>query len=56
MHKKSTPKKYDLMVILSGPEPQRGLLESILKIELKRYRGDVVFIKGLLEDEQKKNS
>jgi hypothetical protein len=43
------------MVILSGPEPQRGL-ESILKIELKRYRGDVVFIKGLLEDEQKKNS
>jgi hypothetical protein len=27
--------------ILSG-EPQRGLLESILKIELKRYRGDVV--------------
>jgi hypothetical protein len=26
------------------------------KIELKRYRGDVVFIKGLLEDEQKKNS
>jgi hypothetical protein len=29
MHKKSTPKKYDLMVILSGPEPQRGLLESI---------------------------
>jgi hypothetical protein len=43
MHKKSTPKKYDLMVILSGPEPQRGLLESILKIELKRI--DVVFIK-----------
>jgi hypothetical protein len=43
------------MVILSGPEPQRGLLESILKIELKRY-GDVVFIKGLVEDEQKKNS
>jgi hypothetical protein len=28
MHK-NQPKKYDLMVILSGPEPQRGLLESI---------------------------
>jgi uncharacterized protein (TIGR00661 family) len=54
MHKKTTPKKYDLMVILSGPEPQRGLLESILKIELKRYRGDVVFIKGVVEEEQKK--
>ncbi|MEZ7507089.1 glycosyltransferase [Flavobacterium sp. Arc2] len=54
MHKKETPKQYDLMVILSGPEPQRGLLESILKIELKRYRGNVVFIKGIVEKEQKK--
>jgi hypothetical protein len=52
MHKKQ-PEKYDLMVILSGPEPQRGLLESILK-KLKRYRGDVVFIKGLVEDEQRR--
>jgi uncharacterized protein (TIGR00661 family) len=54
MHKKMMPKQYDLMVILSGPEPQRGLLESILKIELKRYRGEVVFIKGIVEKEQKK--
>jgi hypothetical protein len=43
------------MVILSGPEPQR-VIRIYPKIELKRYRGDVVFIKGLLEDEQKKNS
>jgi hypothetical protein len=50
MHK-NQPKK--IRFNFSGPEPQRGLLESILKIELKRYRGDVVFIKGLLEDEQK---
>jgi uncharacterized protein (TIGR00661 family) len=54
MHKKPIPKQYDLMVILSGPEPQRGLLESILKTELKRYRGDVVFIRGVVEKEQKK--
>ncbi|WP_016989650.1 glycosyltransferase [Flavobacterium sp. ACAM 123] len=54
MHKKETPRRYDLMVILSGPEPQRGLLESILKIELKRYRGAVVFIKGIVAQEQKK--
>jgi len=54
MHKKETPKQYDLMVILSGPEPQRELLETILKTELKRYRGDVVFIKGIVEKEQKK--
>lgn len=54
MHKKETQQQYDLMVILSGPEPQRGLLESILKTELKRYRGAVVFIKGIVEKEQKK--
>ncbi|CAM2820140.1 glycosyltransferase [Flavobacterium frigoris] len=54
MHKKEITKQYDLMVILSGPEPQRGLLESILKTELKRYRGNVVFIKGIVEKEQKK--
>jgi uncharacterized protein (TIGR00661 family) len=54
MHEKPIPKQYDLMVILSGPEPQRGLLESILKTELKRYRGDVVFIRGVVEKEQKK--
>jgi hypothetical protein len=43
MHKKQ-PRKIRFNGY-SGPEPQRGLLESILKIELKRYRGDVVFIK-----------
>jgi hypothetical protein len=28
---KLVPKKYDLLVILSGPEPQRGMLEKHLK-------------------------
>jgi hypothetical protein len=30
LSKKYLPKKYDLMVILSGPEPQRTLLEEKL--------------------------
>ena len=47
------PKKYDLMVILSGPEPQRTLLENRLFKEIKRYKKEVVFIKGLVETEQK---
>jgi len=51
--KKETPKKYDLMVILSGPEPQRTLLENRLTEEVKRFKGKVVFIKGLLETHQK---
>ncbi|WP_304198641.1 glycosyltransferase [Flavobacterium alvei] len=54
MQKKETPKLYDLMIILSGPEPQRGLLEDKLKVEILRYKGSVVFIKGIVEKDQKK--
>jgi UDP-N-acetylglucosamine:LPS N-acetylglucosamine transferase len=41
------------MVILSGPEPQRSLLEEILICELKNYEGSILFIKGKIEKEQK---
>lgn len=54
MHKKDVPKKYDLMVIISGPEPQRGILEEKLKIELQLYEGNVIFIKGIVEKNQTK--
>lgn len=54
MHKKDVEKKYDLMIILSGPEPQRALLEDKLNQELKYYEGNTIFIKGIVEEEQKK--
>lgn len=54
LQKKETEKKYDLMIILSGPEPQRGLLEEKLKKEILRYDGKVIFIKGIVEKAQKK--
>lgn len=53
MVKKEVPIKFDLMIILSGPEPQRSLLEEKLKVELKRYRGKVLFIRGVVEQVQK---
>lgn len=53
-HKKETPKQYDLMIILSGPEPQRGLLEEKLKKEILKYDGKIIFIKGIVEKDQKK--
>ncbi len=52
LHKKALDKKYDLMVILSGPEPQRTFLEEKLTIELQAYEGKIVFIKGKIEPEQ----
>jgi uncharacterized protein (TIGR00661 family) len=54
MHKMALPIQYDLMIILSGPEPQRGLLEAHLIEEIKRFDGKVVFVKGIIEAEQKK--
>jgi uncharacterized protein (TIGR00661 family) len=54
MHKMALPIQYNLMIILSGPEPQRGLLEAHLTKEVKRFEGKIVFIKGIIESEQKK--
>ncbi|MEQ3690263.1 MAG: glycosyltransferase [Flavobacterium sp.] len=52
--KKPMPIAYDLMVLLSGPEPQRTILEEKIILELKNYPEKVVFIKGVVEKEQVK--
>ncbi len=46
-------KKYDLLVVLSGPEPQRTLLEEKLLKELKSYPKRILFVRGIMEDKQK---
>ena len=53
LEKKDLPIKYDLMVILSGPEPQRTFLELKLKNEVRQFIGNVLFIKGVIEPQQK---
>jgi len=50
--KEKLPMKYDALVLLSGPEPQRGVLEDILKKELKKYNGSVLFVRGVLTEEE----
>jgi hypothetical protein len=50
--KRRRKKVFDLMVILSGPEPQRTFLEQKIIQELKFYDGNVVFIKGVVEQNQ----
>lgn len=52
LRKKNLKIAYDLMVLLSGPEPQRSILEDKLLLELKNYNGKVVFVKGIIEKEQ----
>jgi len=51
--KKDTPKVYDYLIILSGPEPQRTLLENKLLLELKYITKKILFIKGIIESKQK---
>ncbi|MBP2831435.1 glycosyltransferase [Aquimarina sp. U1-2] len=46
------PKKYDIMVLLSGPEPQRTLLEQKLFQEFEQSDKNIVFVRGLIEDTQ----
>jgi uncharacterized protein (TIGR00661 family) len=46
--------KYKLLVLLSGPEPQRTYLENTLFDNLKNYTGKVLFIKGKIEPQQQK--
>ena len=53
LEKKDLPIKYDLMVILSGPEPQRTFLEEKLIKEIQSFDGKILFIKGIIESEQK---
>ncbi|WP_158728775.1 MULTISPECIES: glycosyltransferase [unclassified Flavobacterium] len=54
LQKKLVPKKYDLLIILSGPEPQRGILENKLKKEILNYQGKVIFIEGNITPQQNK--
>ncbi|WP_338732675.1 glycosyltransferase [Mangrovimonas cancribranchiae] len=46
--------RYDVMILLSGPEPQRGFLEEKLLHEFKFFNGKVILIKGKIERSQTK--
>lgn len=52
--KMDIPEVYDLMVLLSGPEPQRTLLEEKLLKALQLFKGNVLFVKGKIEEQQAK--
>lgn len=45
-------KKYEVLVILSGPEPQRSILENILIEKLAMIDKDVMFVRGKPDDKE----
>lgn len=52
MKKKETSIKWDVAVVLSGPEPQREMLEKILFKELRNSPQNILFVKGVVENLQ----
>ncbi|MEZ4858438.1 MAG: glycosyltransferase [Flavobacteriaceae bacterium] len=52
MKKVEVPKKYDILILLSGPEPQRTMLElTMLKTFLNTSK-KVLLVRGVVENEE----
>lgn len=45
--KNTEEKKYDILFLISGPEPQRTLFEKIILNQLKMYAGKAALVRGL---------
>lgn len=50
--KKLLKKKYELLIILSGPEPQRTILEQKLSYQLKAYNRKTLLVKGIFSNKK----
>ena len=50
------PKKYDVLALVSGPEPQRQKLEDLFRKEFANYEGKVLLVRGVIEDSEKKET
>lgn len=40
-------KKYDLLVLLSGPEPQRSIFEDLIITQLSAIKLNILFVRGI---------
>jgi len=56
LEKQNTPELYDYLVLLSGPEPQRCILEAILLEEFKTSEARILFIRGVISEEKLNSS
>lgn len=53
-NKKELPKTIDYLIVLSGPEPQRSMLEEVLIKELQNSDKKIVLVQGKIEEKQKR--
>ncbi|MEM7185567.1 MAG: glycosyltransferase [Bacteroidota bacterium] len=52
MKAKPTETKYDILIVLSGPEPQRSLLENRMLEVFTNTKSRVLLVRGVIEDEE----
>ena len=48
------PRQYDLLILLSGPEPQRSLLEKKILSQLSSLNKKVLLVQGLISKKERK--
>lgn len=44
--------KFDLVAVVSGPEPQRTIFERLIRNQLKGFNGNALLVKGLPEHKE----
>lgn len=49
-------KQYDLLVLLSGPEPQRSIFEKLVIQQVRKFDGNVLVVRGLPGEEASNHS
>lgn len=57
--KEEHPVKYEILIILSGPEPQRSILEKIMLKKIKNSKAEICLVRGIVEEknsEEKKEN
>ncbi|OAB79963.1 glycosyltransferase [Cochleicola gelatinilyticus] len=52
MKRRTLPKKYDILILLSGPEPQRTLLEKTLLNIFKNSSKHILCVRGVIEEKK----
>ncbi len=53
MKKQEVSKTIDILILISGPEPQRTALEEMLKPLFEKSKKRVIMIRGVVEENQK---
>lgn len=46
-------KKYDLLIILSGPEPQRTIFEKLIQSQITNIKSKILLVRGITEENER---